>query len=89
MSIEDVIPLGARLPSHADTARDVLVREQLAAVRAVWPSLTEKERDVLAGVLNGRTYRQLAAELDCTLKSVDGALRRARRKLAAEEVLVA
>jgi RNA polymerase sporulation-specific sigma factor len=70
-----------------DPARAVLVREQLDAVRAAWPTLSEKERDVLAGVLDGRTYRQLAAELDCTLKAIDGALRRARRKLAVAEVL--
>ena len=74
---------------HADPASAVLVREQLDAVRAAWLTLSAKERAVLAGVLGGRSYRQLAAELACTVKAIDGALRRARRKLAAEEALAA
>ena len=82
--------LGELFPApHADPASAVLVREQLDAVRAAWPTLSAKERAVLAGVLNGRSYRQLAAELSCTPKAIDHALRRARRKLAAEEALAA
>jgi RNA polymerase sporulation-specific sigma factor len=72
--------------ADGDPARAVLVREQLTAVRAAWPRLTEKERDVLAGALDGKSYRQLAADLDCTVKAIDGALRRARRKLGAPQV---
>ena len=82
--------LGELFPApHADPASTILVREQLDAVRAAWPTLSAKERAVLAGVLGGRSYRQLAVELACTVKSIDHALRRARRKLAAEQALAA
>jgi DNA-binding CsgD family transcriptional regulator len=63
--------------------------EQLDAVRTAWPTLSAKERVVLAGVLGGRSYRQLAADLFCTVKGIDCALRRARRKLAGEDAFAA
>ena len=75
--------------THADPVAAVLVGEQLAAVRTAWAGLSDMERVVLTGLLNGMSYRQLALELACTVKAVDGALRRARRKLAAEDALVA
>jgi RNA polymerase sporulation-specific sigma factor len=80
---------GWQPPAHSDPVRDVLVRERLDAVRATWPTLSDKQRSVLAGVLNGRSYRQLATELDCTVKAIDGALRRARRNLTAGQPVAA
>jgi RNA polymerase sigma factor (sigma-70 family) len=78
-------PAGA----HGDPVSVLLVHEQLTALRAAWPTLTAKERAVLSGVLNGKSHRQLAIELACTAKTVGRALRRARRKLASQDVLAA
>ena len=66
----------------ADPASAVLVREQLDAVRAAWSTLSDKERAAIAGVLNGKSQRQIASEMACTVKAVGCALRRARAKLA-------
>ena len=67
----------------------VLVREQLAAVLAALPTLTCRERQALAGMLNGCSQQQLADELGGTAKAFATALRRARDKLAASDVLAA
>lgn len=45
--------------------------------------LTPYEREVLFHYLSGRDYRQVAAKLHSSQKSVDNALQRARRKLKA------
>lgn len=45
--------------------------------------LTSYERDVLFYYLSGRDYKQVAAKLHSSQKSVDNALQRARRKLKA------
>ena len=47
--------------------------------------LTELEREVLERFLDGRSYSEIASELDHSVKSVDNALQRIRRKL--EKVL--
>jgi len=75
--------------AHTDPLSALLVREQLAALRAASRTLTDKERAVLGGFLGGKSHAQLASELDCTTKAVKGALRRARRKLGAEQLLAA
>ena len=67
----------------------LLAREQLDRVRAALPTLTAKERAALTAVLNGKSHQQLADEQGTTSKAVALALRRARRKLAAEEALAA
>jgi len=46
-------------------------------------SLSPFERDVLIAYRKGRTYRQMAKELRCTVKSIDNALSRVKRKLTA------
>jgi DNA-directed RNA polymerase specialized sigma24 family protein len=67
----------------------LLAREQLDGVLAALPALTAKERAALTGVLNDKSHQQLAAEQGSTRKAVALALRRARRKLAAQEALAA
>ena len=67
----------------------LLAREELDRVLAALPALTARERAALTGVLNGKSHQQLAAEQGSTRKAVSLALRRARRKLAAEEALAA
>jgi len=77
-------------PSRLDQPVAVLLaREQLDRVLAALPALTAKERAALTGVLNGKSHQQLAAEQGSTRKAVALALRRARRKLAADEALAA
>ena len=56
---------------------------------AALPSLTEKERTALAGVLNDKSHQQLADEQGSTRKAVSTALRRARNKLAVPDTLAA
>ena len=80
------IPLGDQLPStsaRADPVTALLLSEQLNGVLAALPTLTRKERAVLAGVLNDKSQRQLADEQGSTRKSVSTALHRARHKLTA------
>lgn len=48
-----------------------------AAVR----TLSERERAVLEGFLDGRSYREMSDALGCSTKTIDNALQRARRKL--------
>ena len=65
-----------------DPERAVLVREQLAAVCTALPTLSVNERTAMAGALNGKPQRQIATEMECTVKAVSQSLRRARAKLA-------
>lgn len=81
-----------RLASHSRMDQPVamlLAREQLDGVLAGLPALTARERAALTGVLNGKSHEQLAAEQGSTRKAVSLALRRARRKLAAQDALAA
>jgi len=73
----------------ADPVAALLVREQLAGVLAALSTLSAKERSLVAGALNGKSHQQLADELGYTRRAVETALRRARRKLAAQEALAA
>jgi RNA polymerase sigma factor (sigma-70 family) len=82
-SAENAPPLGTRLPNHGDPVGAVLVREQLAAVCTALPTLSVNERAAMAGALNGKSQRQIATEMGCTVKAVSQSLRRARQKLAA------
>ena len=67
----------------ADPIAALLTREQLTEICAALATLTARERIALAGVLNDRTHRQLAAEHDTTRKAITTAVGRARHKLAA------
>ena len=82
----DVIASTSRLDQPVAV---LLTREELDRVLAALPALTARERAALTGVLNGKSHQQLAAEQGSTRKAVALALRRARRKLAAEEPLAA
>ena len=85
-------PLGEQLPStgtDADPLRIVIARELLDAVIAARQTMTTCERQVLAGMLNDKSQRQLAAELGWSRKTVMRAQRSARVKLAAQDALAA
>ena len=73
----------------ADPVATVLARERLDRLFAALPALTVKEHAAVAGVLNGKSQRQLADEQGSTRKAVKAALCRARDKLAAPEELAA
>lgn len=66
-----------------DPVAVVIAREDLRAVLACVGTLTERERDALAGYLNGCTYETIAQRLDWHTKGVDNALSRVRRKVLA------
>ena len=85
-SLYDVIASNSRLDQPVAM---LLAREELDRVLAALPTLTARERAALTGVLNGKSHQQLAAEHGSTRKAIALALRRARRKLAAEEPLAA
>ena len=71
---------------HIRLVQSEQIQDTLKAVRG----LSELERDALRGVVNGRTYTEIAAESGSEVKSVDNALQRARRKLSEQlEPLVA
>jgi DNA-directed RNA polymerase specialized sigma24 family protein len=78
--------LGTRPAAYADPATAVLVREQLAAVCTALPTLSDNERIATAEALNGKSERQIANEMGCTVKAVEHYLRRARAKLARARV---
>jgi RNA polymerase sigma factor (sigma-70 family) len=85
-------PLGEQLPStstDADPLRIVIAREQLDAVFAARQTMTTCEQQVLAGMLNDKSQRQLAAELGWSRKTVMLAQRTAREKLAAQHAIAA
>jgi DNA-directed RNA polymerase specialized sigma24 family protein len=81
-SLYDVIASNSRLDQPVAV---LLAREELDRVLTTLPTLTVRER----AALTGKSHQQLAAEQGSTRKAVSLALRRARRKLAAEEPLAA
>lgn len=86
------VPLGEQLPttsSEADPLRTVIAREKLDGVLAALPTLTACERQVLAGTVNDKSQRRLAAEHGCGRRTVRSALRSAREKLATQPALAA
>lgn len=67
-----------RFDDNEDVARVLaLSRERLSAL----------ESEILRQYLNGLTYEQISSEMNISVKSVDNALQRIRRKLRKEEVL--
>lgn len=78
--------LGDVLPSEssADPADHIIFHETKRVLeQRLHTSLSDFERNVLLAYKEGRSYRQMADELQCTVKSIDNALSRVKRKLAA------
>lgn len=70
-------------PHSCDPAEYLFPRSStLRRLEAARPTLSPLETCVLNGYLEGKTYRELSAELRCHVKSVDNALQRIKRKLA-------
>ncbi len=83
----DVPPLSQVQDSAA--APDSVVQSRIAAalmICAMVNRLSRREYQVCLLIYGGATYAQAAASLGISVKSVDNALQRARRKLRAETV---
>ncbi len=66
-----------------DTPESIFFEKELSAEidKVITHNLSEKEREIFLLFLQGETYEQMAAELDISVKTVDNALQRVRRKL--------
>lgn len=81
---ELIVPLEEQLESVAgQTPEDTFIAQtEVERITVLINNeLTEKERRVFLNFLAGMKYEQIAAECDCTVKSVDGTLQRVRKKL--------
>ncbi len=78
-TLSDVIPCD----SSADPADQIIFDETRRLLEyRLHTSLSSFERSVLLAYKEGRSYRQMADELRCSVKSIDNALSRVKRKLA-------
>lgn len=83
--LEMTVPLEDRrdfLSNGLSPEESLISRQEYERMEALIENeLTEKERTVFLLFLQGMRYEQIAAECDCTPKSVDGTLQRVRKKL--------
>lgn len=71
-----------QLKSARDPEELALIQEEWEGLRSfIRNQLSEREQTVLLAFGSGESYREIAARLRTTEKSVDSALQRARRKL--------
>ena len=71
-------------PTAHDPVNQVISSEELHSLVACLSSvLSELESSVLSLYLDGRSYEEIAGRLDCDTKTVDNALQRVKRKVAA------
>jgi len=79
-TLGDVLPTD----SSADPADQIIFFETKRVLEhRLHTSLSEFEMNVLLAYKEGRSYRQMADQLRCTVKSIDNALSRVKRKLSA------
>ena len=77
-TLDEVLPG----PSVDDPISQVISSEELRAlVGCLSTALSELESRVLSLYLDGRSYEEIAARLDCDAKTVDNALQRVKRKV--------
>ena len=83
--LEMTVPLEERadsLSNDLSPEESFISREEVERISTLIDNeLTEKERIVFLLFLQGMRYEQIAAECNCTQKSVDGTLQRVRKKL--------
>ncbi len=68
----------------ADPVASVLLRERLGAIRGRLPRLTDRERRLLVGSLNGKTQKQLADEEHTSWRAINSTMSRLRAKLTGD-----
>jgi RNA polymerase sporulation-specific sigma factor len=76
--------LGDALPGSAVQEPSVVVissEELQSLVFCLGSGLSKLEADALRLYLEGRSYEEMAAELDCDTKTIDNALQRVKRKI--------
>ena len=79
-TLDEVLPG----PAVQDPVIQVISGEELHSLVACLSSaLSELESSVLALYLDGRPYEEIGGRLDCDTKTVDNALQRVKRKVAA------
>jgi RNA polymerase sporulation-specific sigma factor len=79
-TLEEVLPG----PTVHDPAIQVISSEELhSLVGCLTSALSDLESSVLSLYLDGRSYEEIAGRLDCDTKTVDNALQRVKRKVAA------
>ena len=79
-SLEELLPG----PTAHDPVNQAISSEELRALIACLASvLSELESRVLGLYLDGYSYQQIGAQLGCEAKTVDNALQRVKRKVAA------
>jgi RNA polymerase sporulation-specific sigma factor len=65
-----------------DPIEAVLAAERMKYVNDISRQyLTPRESEVLAAYLSGKSYREIAEDLNCPVKAVDNALQRVKRKV--------
>ncbi len=70
------------LPDRCDPEHAAIVRDELDRVMTRLEQTTsDKERRVFSLHLDGYSYREISERLNCSIKSVENALSRVRRKL--------
>ena len=70
-------------PRAPDPIVVLQAKEDVNSLLAAVGDLSELERQALVGLAQGDSYQVIAAALHADIKSIDNALQRARRKLAA------
>lgn len=79
----DMVPLGTAYQKQGNPEDVILHQESLAALEAaIQKQLTELELHVLDRYLEGMSYAEIAEEVQRSIKSVDNAVQRIRRKVA-------
>ena len=78
MSLAEVLPGDPVV----DPVVQVISSEELKSlVACLGESLSDLESGVLTMYLEGRSYEEIAARMDCTPKTVNNALQRVKRKV--------
>jgi DNA-binding NarL/FixJ family response regulator len=78
-AVEEVLRGGS--PMHPQVARKILDRLSGRHRPAPETQLSEREREVLQRMIDGLTKKEIAAQLDLSIHTVDNYLRRIYRKL--------
>ena len=79
-----LVPIDAEtdLPQSASPEEQLLAKQEAQRIgRLVETALSERERDVFLRFAGGNTYQQIAQQTGLSVKAVDAALQRARKKL--------
>lgn len=82
---EEAMPLAAGFPESGQrtTEEQILDKERVQELLTVFSrQLSDFEQQVFDLYLRGFSYKEIAAKLETTVKSVDNAVQRIRRKLA-------